>query len=105
MLAISLPEDLEARLEALAVTTGQSKAELVEEAIAAQIEDLEYAARDKASLETWLMTEGVAAYDRLKADPDSAVSADEVRARLSERRASRIQGGSLRVHVSNSWRY
>ncbi|EKF58180.1 hypothetical protein QWE_16298 [Agrobacterium albertimagni AOL15] len=89
MLAISLPEDLDARLEALARTTGQSKAALVEEAIAAQIEDLEHAARDKASFERWLMTEGVAAYDRLKADPDSALSVDEVRARLSEKRAGR----------------
>ncbi len=86
MLAISLPEDLEARLDALSRTTGQSKAALVEEAIAAQIEDLEYAAQDKLSLETWLRTEGVAAYERLKADPSRALSIDQVRAHLEKRR-------------------
>lgn len=86
MLAISLPEDLEARLDALARTTGQSKAALVEEAIAAQIEDLEDAAQNKLSLETWLRTEGVAAYERLKAAPGRALSIDQVRQRLRARR-------------------
>ncbi len=89
MLAISLPQDLEDRLDALARTTGQSKAALVEEAIAAQIEDLEHAARDRMSLEDWLQTAGVEAYDRLKADPDRALSLQEVQTRLSERRAER----------------
>ena len=41
------------------------------------------------SLEDWLKTAGVEAYDRLKADPDRALSLQEVQARLSERRAER----------------
>ncbi|TCP77423.1 putative addiction module CopG family antidote [Rhizobium sp. PP-CC-2G-626] len=42
-------------------------------------------ARDKA-LESWLHTEGVAAYDKLKADPDRALSVGEVRQHLVENR-------------------
>lgn len=86
MLALSLPKDLDARLEDLARLTGQSKAALVEEAIVALVEDMETAAGDKLSLETWLRTEGVAAHDRLKADPGRALSIDQVRAHLERRR-------------------
>jgi len=89
MLAISLPKDLDARLEDLARATGQSKAALVEEAIAAQIEDLENAEREKAALEEWLRTEGVAAFDRLKAEPDRALTVETVRARLASGREGR----------------
>ncbi len=42
-------------------------------------------ARDKA-LETWLHTEAAAAYDKLKADPSRALSIDQVRQHLAERR-------------------
>ncbi|NBB51906.1 ribbon-helix-helix protein, CopG family [Rhizobium sp. CRIBSB] len=41
MLALSLPKDLDARLEDLARMTGQSKAALVEEAIVSLLDDLE----------------------------------------------------------------
>ncbi|THV22916.1 type II toxin-antitoxin system RelB family antitoxin [Peteryoungia ipomoeae] len=54
MLALTLPKDLDARLEELARTTGQTKAALVEEAILAHIEDLEdakLASERRAALE------------------------------------------------------
>lgn len=89
MLALSLPEELDARLEELSRATGQSKAALVEEAIAAQLETLEKAELEKASLEDWLRTDGVAAYDRLKADPDRALALETVRERLAARREAR----------------
>lgn len=41
MLVLSLPKDLDARLEDLARMTGQSKAALVEQAIVALVEDIE----------------------------------------------------------------
>jgi len=86
MLAISLPADLDMRLDDLARARGMSKAALVEEAIVAHIEDLEDAAQEKASLETWLRTDGVAAYDRMQNDPGRALSIDQVRARLRAKR-------------------
>jgi predicted DNA-binding protein len=89
MLALSLPEELDARLDELSRATGQSKAALVEEAIAAQLESLEKAELEKASLEDWLRTDGVAAYDRLKADPDRALALETVRERLAARREAR----------------
>ena len=42
-------------------------------------------ARDKV-LESWLRTEGVAAYDKLKADPGRALSVDHVRQHLADKR-------------------
>ncbi len=42
-------------------------------------------ARDKA-LESWLRTEGVAAYDKLKANPSRALSVDQVRQHLASKR-------------------
>lgn len=89
MLALSLPEELDARLDELSRATGQSKAALVEEAIAAQLESLEKAELEKASLEDWLRTDGVAAYDRLKAAPDRALALETVRERLAARREAR----------------
>lgn len=86
MLALTLPKDLETRLEELARMTGQTKAALVEEAILAHIEDPEDAHREGDGLESWLRTEGVAAYDRLKADPDRALDIHQVRAQLKARR-------------------
>ncbi|MEO8504390.1 MAG: ribbon-helix-helix protein, CopG family [Acidobacteriota bacterium] len=41
MLAIRLPEDLEARLDALAEKTGRSKSYYARQAIAQQLDDLE----------------------------------------------------------------
>lgn len=73
MLAISLPADLDTRLDDLARARGMSKAALVEEAIAAQIEDLEDAhlamqrrialergESDTVSLETLMQRHGLA---------------------------------------------
>lgn len=42
-------------------------------------------ARDRA-LENWLRTEGVVAYDRLKADPGRAIDVSEVRRKLADKR-------------------
>lgn len=42
-------------------------------------------ARDKA-LESWLRTEGVAAYDALKTDPSRALSVEQVRQHLADTR-------------------
>lgn len=42
-------------------------------------------ARDKA-LDTWLRREVVAAYDELKADPSRALSVDQVRQHLADKR-------------------
>lgn len=42
-------------------------------------------ARDRA-LESWLRTEAAEAYDTLKADPDRALSLDEVRRHLAGKR-------------------
>jgi hypothetical protein len=36
-----------------------------------------------ATVETWLRTEVVAAYDAITANPDRAISAEELRARLA----------------------
>ncbi|MBS7701630.1 MULTISPECIES: hypothetical protein [unclassified Chelatococcus] len=38
------------------------------------------------ALETWLRTEGVAAYDELKADPSRGLSVEQVRRRLADER-------------------
>lgn len=48
-------------------------------------------ARDK-SFETWLRTEGIAAYDELKADPGRALNVEQVRQHLAtkRRKASRL---------------
>lgn len=48
-------------------------------------------ARDK-SLETWLRTEGIAAYDELKADPGRALNVEQMRQYLATKRrnASRL---------------
>jgi hypothetical protein len=41
------------------------------------------------ALETWLRTEGVAAYDELKADPSRGRTPEQVRQRLADERAER----------------
>ena len=52
MLALRLPEDLEARLEALAAKTGRTKSYYAREAIAEYIDDLEdlYLAQKRQAL-------------------------------------------------------
>jgi len=42
-------------------------------------------ARDK-NLETWLRTTGIAAYDKLKADPNRALSVEHLRQHLANKR-------------------
>jgi putative addiction module CopG family antidote len=44
--------------------------------------------RDRG-LEHWLRTEGVAAYDELKADPSQALSVEQVRQHLADKRKQR----------------
>lgn len=60
MLALTLPKDLDTRLED--------------------------AHRDNGMVESWLQTDGIAAYNRLKADPGRALGTQQVRAQLKARR-------------------
>lgn len=59
------------------VTSGEyaSESEVIRDGLRA------LAARDRA-IESWLRDQVVPAYDRLKADPDRALTADAARARL-----------------------
>jgi putative addiction module CopG family antidote len=78
--SVTLPTDM-ARMVKEKVSSGEyaSESEVIRDGLRALL------ARDKA-LEGWLLTEGVAAYDRLKADPERALSLDEVRQRLADKR-------------------
>jgi Arc/MetJ-type ribon-helix-helix transcriptional regulator len=57
------------------------------------LEGLEMLLGNDSALETWLRTEGVAAYDAHIADPSRALSIDEVRGNLAALR-SRATGGT-----------
>lgn len=47
------------------------------------------------ALETWLRTEVVATCDELRADPDQAISSDEIRNHLAQLHAQRsAEGGA-----------
>ncbi len=83
-LSITLPNEM-AQMVKEKVSSGEyaSESEVIRDGLRA------LQSRD-AALEHWLRTEVVAAYDGLKADPSSAVSIDEVRARLEEARKSRM---------------
>jgi len=63
------------------VTSGQyaSESEVIRDGLRA------LAARDRA-VETWLRDQAIGAYDRLQVDPDSALTAEAVRARLNAMR-------------------
>ncbi len=74
---VTLPAEL-ARLIDEKVASGEYETEsaVVQDGLALLLE------QDPA-FETWLRTEGAAAYDAIEADPLSAISSDEVRAQLA----------------------
>ena len=78
--SITLPSEM-AQMVKDKVSSGEyaSESEVIRDGLRA----LE--ARNRA-VEHWLRTEGVAAYDRLKADPSRALSVDQVRQHLADRR-------------------
>lgn len=79
-LSVTLPNEM-AQMVKSKVSSGEyaSDSEVIRDGLRALL------ARDKA-LENWLHTEGVAAYDKLKADPSRALSVDQVRQHLVEKR-------------------
>lgn len=82
-LDIELPKELAAIVDArVASGRNASESEVIQEA-------LELLAEQDASLEVWLRTEVVAAYDEWKADPSGGLTADEVREHLRKAREER----------------
>lgn len=77
--SITLPNDMAEAVRAK-VASGEyaTESEVLRDGFRALL------ARDRA-VEHWLRTEVAASYDEYKANPDSAVSIDEVRARLAAR--------------------
>lgn len=78
--SITLPNEM-AQMVKSKVSSGEyaSESEVIRDGLRA------LQARDKA-LENWLRTEGVDAHERLKADPGRALSVDQVRQHLADRR-------------------
>lgn len=78
--SITLPKEM-AQMVKTKVSSGEyaSESEVIRDGLRA------LQARDKA-FEEWLRTEGVAAYDKLKADPTRALSLDKVRQHLANKR-------------------
>lgn len=78
--SVTLPNEM-AQMVKSKVSSGEyaSESEVIRDGLRA------LQARDKA-LESWLRTEGVAAYDRLKADPDRALGVNQVRRHLADKR-------------------
>jgi len=78
--SVTLPNEM-AQMVKSKVSSGEyaSESEVIRDGLRA------LQARDKA-LENWLRTEGVAAYDKLKADPSRALSVDQVRQHLADKR-------------------
>ncbi len=79
-MSVTLPHEMADMVRAK-VTSGEyaSESEVIRDGLRA------LAARDRA-VETWLHDQVIAAYDRLQADPDSALTAEAVRARLGAMR-------------------
>ncbi len=79
-MSVTLPHEM-ADLVRAKVVSGEyaSESEVIREGLRA------LAARDRA-VEAWLREKVAPAYDRLQADPDSALTPDEVRARLASLR-------------------
>lgn len=75
-MSVTLPHEMASMVRAK-VTSGEyaSESEVIRDGLRA------LAARDRA-VESWLRDQVVPAYDRLHADPDSALTVDAVRARL-----------------------
>lgn len=80
-LSITLPNDLADMVKAK-VKSGEyaSESEVIRDGLRALL------ARDRA-VEAWLHSQVGQAYDALKANPSSAVTADQVRARLADEHA------------------
>ncbi|MGE4123848.1 MAG: type II toxin-antitoxin system ParD family antitoxin [Pusillimonas sp.] len=80
-LSITLPNDM-ATLVKTKVSTGEyaSESEVIRDGLRALM------ARDRA-VENWLLNTVGPAYDALKADPSRAVTADQIRARLTAEHA------------------
>ncbi|ASJ62531.1 type II toxin-antitoxin system ParD family antitoxin [Sinorhizobium meliloti] len=78
--SVTLPNEM-AQMVKTKVSSGEyaSESEVIRDGLRA------LQARDKA-LESWLRTEGVAAYDKLKAKPSRALSVDQVRQHLASKR-------------------
>jgi putative addiction module CopG family antidote len=78
--SVTLPNDM-AQMVRTKVSSGEyaSESEVIRDGLRA------LQARDKA-LDTWLRTEVAAAYDELKADPSRALSIDQVRQHLADKR-------------------
>jgi putative addiction module CopG family antidote len=78
--SVTLPKDM-AQMVKAKVSSGEyaSESEVIRDGLRA------LQARDKA-LEAWLHTEAATAYDELKADPGRALSMDQVRRHLADRR-------------------
>ena len=74
-MSVTLPHETADMVRAK-VTSGEyaSESEVIRDGLRA------LAARDRA-IETWLRDQVIPAYDRLQGDPDSALTADVVRAR------------------------
>lgn len=79
-MSVTLPHEM-ADLVRAKVVSGEyaSESEVIREGLRA------LAARDRA-VEAWLREKVAPAYDRLQADPDSALTPDEVRSRLASLR-------------------
>lgn len=82
--SVTLPDDVAARMRAR-VASGQyaSESEVVREALD-EFDDKDRIYEER--LERWLRTEGVAAYEAWKANPDDVFTVDEVREHLRARR-------------------
>jgi antitoxin ParD1/3/4 len=81
-LSITLPNDMaDAVRERVRAGEYASESEVIREGLRA------LSARDRA-VEAWLRDEVTEAYDKLAADPSRGVSAEELRRRLAEKRAS-----------------
>jgi Arc/MetJ-type ribon-helix-helix transcriptional regulator len=74
---VTLPSDIARRMrEKVAAGDYETESDIVREG-------LEMLLADNPALETWLRTEGAAAYDAHVADPSRALSIDEVRRNLA----------------------
>ncbi|MDR2032803.1 MAG: type II toxin-antitoxin system ParD family antitoxin [Azoarcus sp.] len=82
-LSITLPNKMADAVKAK-VQAGEyaTESEVIREGLRALM------ARDRA-VETWLHDQAASSYDALKAEPDRAVTADRVRARLAAEHAKR----------------
>jgi antitoxin ParD1/3/4 len=78
--SVTLPNEM-AQMVKTKVSSGEyaSESEVIRDGLRA------LQARDMA-LESWLRTQGVAAYDSLKADPSRALSVEQVRQHLADKR-------------------